>query len=785
MVSTKPQTSPFIFHHPQSHKLPLMISTSNQLVKNSQPNLAETKQIHTHFIKTGFDSSNNIISVLASKPHLSPAAKYNFLVTSYTKNNQPDEAMKIYEEMRKCGIEVDSFLIPSVVKACTAMSLIRIGEELHSYAVRIGLGSDGFVNNVLMQMYGESGRVESARFLFDEMRERDAVSWSTMIKSCSRIGRYDDALELIREMFVAERVKPSEAALVTMFNMFTELASLRMGKSLHCYVIKNTSIDLMGVRLGTSLVDMYANCGNIDAARLVFDALDERTVVSWTVMISGYIRCNKPDEAASLCSRMLDQNVAPNEISMLSFLTECGFARAVEFGKQIHAYILRNRFQFSAAVATALVDMYGKCSDLKSARTLFDNLDHKDVLTWTAMVTAYAQSRCINEAFDLFVDMRNAGLKPNEVTMASLVTMCGEAGASDMGKWIHTYIDKQGVEVDIILRTSLVDMYSKCGDINAAKQVFAEVKSLDTGLWNAIICGLAMHGHGEEALEYFSEFRRHGIKPNDITFIGILHACSHAGLVSEGMQIFKEMKDFNLVPKMEHYGCMVDTLGRIGRLDEAYQMIQTMPMEPNYIIWGTLLAACKLHRNPSLAEIAASELRDLNPQNCGYDVLMSNIYAASSRWNDVSGIRKSIRDSGIRKEPGLSTIEVNGLVHQFFTGDRTHPLIAKIDEMLSEMNKKLKDSGYIADTSVVLRNISEEDKETSLSYHSEKLAMAFGLISTSRAAPIRVMKNLRICQDCHTVTKLLSVIYGREFIVRDRNRFHSFKNGSCSCGDFW
>ncbi|CAM8930753.1 unnamed protein product [Rhodiola kirilowii] len=798
VVTTKPHLSisifPFSFYETPNKKLPSAIFKPNQSPKhnapvtaipqNYQPNLVQTKQIHAHLIKTAFDSSHNILSLLSSKTHFSTSAKYNFIITSYTKNNQPTEAMTIYEQMRKWGIEVDSFLIPSLVKACTEKSWIRIGEELHGYALRNGLAIDGFVNNALMQMYGESGRVDSARLLFDEMCVRDVVSWSTMIRNYSKNGHYSYVLEFIREMF-AQGVKPSEAAMVSMFNLCGDLVNLRMGKTLHCYVIKNLNVDQLGVQLGTSLVDMYAKCGCIDSARSLFDALEDRSVVSWTVMIAGYIRCDNLDEAARMCSRMLKDNVTPNEISMLSFVIECGFAGAVEFGKQVHAYILRNGFHFSVALATALVDMYAKCFELKAAKTLFDNVDHRDVMTWTAMVTAYAKSLYINEAFDLFVDMRNSGIEPNEVTMVSLLAMCGEAGVLDMGKWIHAYIDKQGVEVDTILCTALVDMYSKCGDINAAKRVFSEVTARDIGLWNAIICGLAMHGHGEEALQFYSEMLQYGIRPNDITFIGILHACSHAGLVSEGRQIFKEMTDFQLVPKIEHYGCIVDILGRVGLLDQAYQMIQTMPIKPNFIVWGTLLAACRLHRNSKLGEIAAGKLRELNPQNCGYDVLISNIYAAANRWNEVSGVRKAIKDSGIKKDPGLSIIEVNGSVYEFMTGDRSHPLIAKIDEMLAEMNKNLKEVGYMADTSVVLRNISEEDKETSLTYHSEKLAMAFGLVSTSPGMPIRVMKNLRICEDCHAATKLLSAIYEREFIVRDRNRFHLFKEGSCSCGDFW
>jgi pentatricopeptide repeat protein len=440
----------------------------------------------------------------------------------------------------------------------------------------------------------------------------------------------------------------------------------------------------------------------------------------------------------------------------------------------------------SLALATALVDMYGKCGEIRSARAIFDSMKNKDVMTWTAMISAYAQANCIDYAFQLFVQMRDNGLRPNELTMVSLLSLCAVNGALDMGKWFHAYIDKQGVEVDVILKTALIDMYAKCGDISGAQRLFSEAIDRDICLWNVMMAGYGMHGYGEKALKLFTEMETLGVKPNDITFIGALHACSHAGLVVEGKGLFEKMiHDFGLVPKVEHYGCMVDLLGRAGLLDEAYKMIESMPLKPNIAIWGAMLAACKIHKNSNMGELAARELLALEPQNCGYKVLMSNIYAAANRWNDVAGMRKAVKDTGIKKEPGMSSIEVNGLVHDFKMGDTAHPLIEKISEMLAEMSKKLKEAGYLPDTSVVLHNIDEEEKETALNYHSEKLAMAFGLISTAPGTPIRVVKNLRICDDCHTVTKLLSKIYKRVIIVRDRNRFHHFREGSCSCGGYW
>lgn len=301
-----------------------------------------------------------------------------------------------------------------------------------------------------------------------------------------------------------------------------------------------------------------------------------------------------------------------------------------------------------------------------------------------------------------------------------------------------------------------------------------------------MITGFAIHGFGAEALKLFALMESLHVEPNDITFIGLLHACSHAGMVEEGKRVFENMvNEYSLVPKIEHYGCMVDLLGRAALLHEAYEMIQNMPMKPNAIVWGALLAACKVHKNPSLGEIAARELLEMDPENCGYNVLISNMYAMENRWTDVSGIRTSMKNRGMKKEPGFSCIEVNGSVHEFIMGDNTHPQFEEINDMLGQMMKKLRKVGYKPDTSVVLLNVVEEEKEKSLKYHSEKVAMAFGLINTAPGTPIRVVKNLRVCDDCHNATKLLSKIYRRQIIVRDRNRFHHFIEGSCSCGDYW
>ncbi|KAF3782313.1 Pentatricopeptide repeat-containing protein [Nymphaea thermarum] len=739
----------------------------------------ETRQIHAHIIRTQFH--HHPYPFLLGK---SLYAQYNFIITSYTKNNSPEDAINVYLHMRSTGMPLDEFIIPSILKACAESQAGDQGMEVHGFVTKVGLGWDAFVQNSLMQMYSECRMVDSMRKVFDKMPERDVVSWGTLIGGYNSNRCFVEAADIIKEMHDAG-VKPSEVTMINMINLFAGFGDPKIAKSMHGFVIKNQNSELY-LSTNTALIDMYAKCGSLCPARRLFDELPERSIVSWTAMIAGYIHSSSLEEGLKLFQDMQDENVHPNEVTMLSMTTECGNAAVLDFGKWLHAYMIKTGFNMSFVLVTALLDMYAKCGDIYSARFLFDRMSYKDVMCWTAMISGYARAGDLNRAYNLFVQMQNAKIKPNQVTLASMLSLCANTGALDIGKWVHACIDKHGLKDDIILTTALLDMYSKCGDLDKAEQVFAGAPDRDICMWNAMMSAFAMHGQGKNALKLFHQMEHAGVRPNDITFIALLHACSHAGLLADGHQVFKRMiHEFALRPKVEHYGCMVDLLGRAGLLDKAYNLIERMPCRPNVVIWGTLLAACKIHGNTHLGELAAKSLIELEPDNCGYHVLLSNMYAAANRWGDVAEVRKKLKDQGIKKEPGFSSIEVNNSVHQFVMGDHSHPQAKKIQEMLSEMNKKLKSAGYIANTSVVLLNIDEEEKEIALANHSEKLAIAFGLISTTSDTPIRIVKNLRVCDDCHSATKLISKIYGRVIVVRDRNRFHHFKDGSCSCGDFW
>lgn len=405
------------------------------------------------------------------------------------------------------------------------------------------------------------------------------------------------------------------------------------------------------------------------------------------------------------------------------------------------------------------------------------------------VTSVISQAGRFMEALNLFHEMLQSGAKPNQFTLVSALSACANLVALDQGRWIHVYIDKSKIKMNERLLASLIDMYAKCGELEFASKVFHGACGLKGKVWpwNAMIGGFAMHGKSEEAIEIFKQMEVEKISPNKVTFVSLLNACSHGYMVEEGRQYFKSMRSlYGVEPKIEHYGCLVDLLGRAGLLDEAEEIISSMPMTPDVAVWGALLGACRIHRDVERADRVGKVIKDFDLNHIGCQVLLSNVYSASGRWNEAKVLRENAKLIVGKKTPGCSSIELNGVFHQFLVGDRSHPQTKQLYLFLDEMGAKLKAAGYAPEFSEVLLDIDdEEDKETALSRHSEKLAIAFGIMNTPPGTTIRILKNLRVCGDCHQATKFISKVYSREIIVRDRIRFHHFKDGICSCKDHW
>ncbi|KAJ8647580.1 hypothetical protein MRB53_000603 [Persea americana] len=434
----------------------------------------------------------------------------------------------------------------------------------------------------------------------------------------------------------------------------------------------------------------------------------------------------------------------------------------------------------------SMINGYARTGDMGKARELFDEMPERNVISWSALIAGYVQVGLSKEALDAFVRMQAGPDRPNEATLVSVLAACAHLGALEQGKWAHGYLKSSGMSLNVFVGTALIDMYGKCGEIDLGLEVFSEMEEKNLLAWTAMIKGLAMHGRGSEALSLFASMDEAGVVPDDITFIGVLCACTHAGLVDEGRRIFNSMNEvFGIMPKIEHYGCMVDLLARVGLLEEARRLVEQMPMEPDVLIWGALMAGCRFHGDVGMAEYVGKHLIELEPDNGAVFVLLANIYSVSGRHDNAQKVWQLMKSKGLMKTPGCSSIEIRGTVHQFLVGDTSHPQIREILAKWEEIERLMKLEGYVSNKMDVLLDIEEEEKEEVLARHSEKLAVAFGLISTSTGTVIHIVKNLRVCNDCHHVTKLISKVYNREIIVRDRTRFHHFKGGTCNCKDYW
>lgn len=656
-------------------------------------------------------------------------------------------------------------------------------KHVHARILRLHLNQDNYLLNMILRHSLDFGNTEYTKLVFEQTQRPNIYLWNTMIRGMVSNDCFLDAVELYGSMRKSGIV-PDNFTFPFVLKACARLSDFQLGVKLHSLVVK-TGFDY-DVFVQTSLVCLYAKCGYLPDARKVFDDIPDKNVVSWTAIICGYIGSGHFEEAINLFRGLLEMGLKPDSFTLVRVLSACTQLGDLNSGEWVDGYITESGMHRNVFVATSLVDMYTKCGNMEKARCVFDGIHEKDIVCWSAMIQGYASNGLPKEALDMFFQMQRENLKPDCYAMVGVLSACARLGALDFGNWAKGLIDASEFLSNPVLGTALIDMYSKCGSMVQAWEIFKQMKVKDRVVYNAVISGLAMNGHVQAAFVIFGEMGKLGIHPDGNTFVGLLCGCTHAGLVKDGRQYFNSMNHvYSLTPSIEHHGCMVDLLARAGMLIEAHNLIKSMPMKANAIVWGALLGGCRLHRDTQLAEHVLTQLIDLEPWNSGHYVLLSNIYSASLRWDDAEKIRSTMNEKGMQKVPACSWIEVNGVVHEFLVGDTSHPLTQKIYEKLQSLSKDLREAGYNPTTEFVLFDIEEEEKEHLLGWHSEKLAVAFALISTNAKDVIRVVKNLRVCGDCHEAIKLISKITGRDIIIRDNNRFHCFINGSCSCGDYW
>ncbi|KAK3142078.1 hypothetical protein QOZ80_4BG0341940 [Eleusine coracana subsp. coracana] len=631
------------------------------------------------------------------------------------------------------------------------------------------------------------------------------ASWAYQIRVAAAQGQFLDAVALFLKMRASAAPRSSvPASLPTALKSCAALGLRALGASLHALAIRSGAF--ADRFTANALLNLYckhpglyhctgagfASNGDgdgsaaLESVRKVFDEMPERDVVSWNTLVLGYAEDGRHQEALDLVRRMWKEGFRPDSFTISSVLPIFAELADVKRGMEMHGFAVRNGFENDVYVGSSLIDMYANCTQTDYSVKVFDMLPRRDAVLWNSMLAGCAQNGSVEEALGIFRRMLQAGVKPVPVTFSSLIPACGNLASLRLGKQLHAYVIRGGLEDNMFISSSLIDMYCKCGNVNIARRMFDGMESPDPVSWTVMIMGYALHGSAREALVLFERMETGNSKPNHVTFLAVLTACSHAGLVDKGRKYFSNMShQYGIVPTLEHCAAYADILGRVGELDEAYNFISKMQIKPTASVWSTLLRACRVHKNTELAEEVAKKIMELEPSSVGSHVVLSNMYSTSGRWNEAAHLRKSMRNKGMRKDPACSWIEVKNQLHVFVAHDRSHPWYERIVSALNDFSEQMARQGYVPNTEDVVQDVEEEQKRHVLCGHSEKLAIVFGIISTPPGTTIRVMKNLRVCVDCHTVTKLISKIADREIVVRDTNRFHHFKDGSCSCGDFW
>ncbi|KAL5572594.1 hypothetical protein UlMin_022191 [Ulmus minor] len=640
--------------------------------------------------------------------------------------------------------------------------------------------TDTFLHNRLLRLYANSGKLEDAQHLFDEMLKRDVFSWNAMLSAYAKYGLVEDMRKVFDQMpcrdlvsyntmiagsaangcsrdvfrvFVRMRkegFEPSEYSFVGLLQASSQLLDFRLGKQVHGRVLAGNWVGNIFVSNG--LINLYAKCGDIDRARWLFDRLANKNLVSWNSIIAGYLINGQPKKCIDLFSIMQLSGLKPDQVTVSN--------------------VLRAYFQ-SGCVEEAI--------------KAFNSVREKDRICWTTVIAGCAQNGREEDALMLFREMLAEDVTPDSFTISSVVSSCAKLASLCCGQAIHGKAILMGVHSDVLVSSALVDMYCKCGETSDAWRVFGMMPIRNVVSWNVMIAGCAQNGEDLRALALYEKMLQENKKPDDVTFVGVLSACIHANLMEKGQEYFDSIsKEHKMNPTLDHYACLICLLARSGCADEAIELVKTMPYEANSLIWSTLLSFCAMKNDIEHAEMAAEHLFKMEPLNAGAYIILSNMYASCGRWKDVASMRSLMKNKNVKKFAAYSWIEIDNKIHKFVSEDRTHPETESIYKELNMLVKKVKEAGFAPKTNFVLHDIGEKEKSETISYHSEKLALAFGLIKKPHGrTPIRIMKNIRACGDCHQFVKFVSKITGRSIILRDTNRFHHFKEGKCSCKDYW
>lgn len=757
-------------------------------------------QVLGHVIKSGLQSdvsvANSLISVFGDFNRVEVAGhifnnmkeldtiSWNSILAAFAHNGLSEESVRYFHLMRLNHGKLDESTLSTVLFVCDCVDNLSWGRGIHGFLFKLGLDYDICLSNTLLSMYFETGKYKDAEKLFHNMPEKDLISWNSMMAGYVLAGKILDALRVFRELLRMGN-RTNFITFASALSACTNAEFLSEGIIVHALVITSGLRENMVV--GNALVTMYGKCGMTQEANKIFQNMSEKGLVTWNAMIGGYAENEEVDEVIKTFKSMRDSGIHPNYITMINILGSCCDPRnLLNHGMPLHAHILSTGFGSNEYVRNSLISMYADCGALKSSETIFFALVNKTPATWNAMVAANAHHGHWEEALKLLLEMQRAEVDFDQFSLSAALSASANLAILEDGQHLHGLAIKLGFDNYHFVANATTDMYGKCGELNHLLKLIPEPKDRSRLSWNILISAFSRHGCFQKARETFHEMVAQGAKPDHVTFVSLLSACSHGGLVDEGLGYFASMTtDFGVPAAIEHCVCIVDLLGRSGRISEAEAFIEEMPVPPTDFIWRSLLAASKSHGHLELGKKAAQRLLAANPADDSAYVLYSNACATWGRWQDVVGVRRKMESENVKKRPACSWLNVRNKVSTFGAGDESHPETEKIYLKLSELKKEIKEAGYVPDTRFALHDTDEEQKEDNLWKHSERLALAYGLLSTQEGSTLRIFKNLRVCGDCHSVYKLVSSIVPREIILRDPYRFHHFRGGNCSCNDYW
>ncbi|XP_058760416.1 pentatricopeptide repeat-containing protein At4g33170-like [Vicia villosa] len=694
------------------------------------------------------------------------------------------EAIDCFRDMIKLSVPCDSLTFLVILSVVASLNHLELGKQIHGAVMRLRWDQFVSVANSVINMYVKAGSVYYAISMFGQMKEVDLISWNTVISGCALSGLEEYSLRLFVDL-LRSGLLPDQFTIASVLRACSSLEeSYCLGRQVHTCALKTGVV--LDSFVSTALIDVYSRSGKMEEAELLFHNRDGFDLASWNAMMHGYIVSDNYHEALRLFGLMHACGEKADQITLANAAKASGCLVGLQQGKQIHAVVIKMRFDLDLFVISGILDMYLKCGDMESARKIFSEIPSPDDVAWTTMISGCVENGQEEYALFTYHQMRLAGTQPDEYTFATLVKACSLLTALEQGRQIHANVMKLNCAMDPFVMTSLVDMYAKCGNIEDAYGLFRRMNTKSVALWNAIIVGLSQHGNANEALNFFNEMRSRGVTPDRVTFIGVLSACSHSGLISDAYETFYSMqKNYGIEPEIEHYSCLVDALSRAGRIQEAEKVVSSMPFEGSATMYRTLLNACRVQGDKETGKRFAEKLFTLEPSDAAAYVLLSNIYAAANQWENAVSARNMMKRVKVKKDPGFSWVDIKNKVHLFVAGDRSHEETDLIYNKVEYVMKRIKEEGYVPDTEFTLVDVEEEDKESALYYHGEKLAIAYGLMKTPPSTTLRIIKNLRVCGDCHNAIKYISKVFEREIVVRDANRFHHFRSGICSCGDYW